>query len=97
MKHGFVYILTNFNRTTFYTGVTSNLGKRLQEHLNGTGSKFSAKYKLKNLVYYEEFDQIEDAIRREKELKQWHREWKIRLIESVNPEMCDLSAEIPWN
>jgi putative endonuclease len=91
-----VYILSNFTRTTFYVGVTSNLRARLQTHLDGVGSKFSAKYKLKDLVYYEEFDRIEEAIHREKALKKWHRDWKIRLIESVNPEMRDLSGEIRW-
>jgi putative endonuclease len=97
MKHGYVYILANFSRTTFYTGVTSNLGKRLEKHQAGAGSKFSAKYKLRDLVYFETFDRIDDAILREKQLKQWHRGWKIRLIESVNPEMRDLSGEIPWS
>jgi len=96
MKKGYVYILSNYKRTTFYIGVTSKLGHRVQQHHEGGGSKFVDKYNLKYLVYYEEFDSIEDAIRREKQLKSWHREWKIRLIKSVNPEMLDLSGEIPW-
>ncbi|MBA4312226.1 MAG: hypothetical protein C0417_06320 [Chlorobiaceae bacterium] len=97
MKKGYVYILSNYRRTTFYIGVTSNLGQRLEQHQEGGGSKFVEKYNLKYLVYYEEFDQVVDAIRREKQLKSWHRDWKIRLIKSVNPEMRDLSAEIPWH
>lgn len=97
MKKGYVYILSNYKRTTFYIGVTSNLGERLQQHNNNGGSKFVEKYNLKYLVYYEEIDRIVDAIRREKQLKSWHRDWKIRLIKSVNPEMRDLSEEIPWH
>ena len=97
MKRGYVYILSNYTRTTFYIGVTSNLGKRIQEHKDGDGSKFVQKYNLHYLVYYEEFDQVTDAIRREKELKNWHRDWKIRLIKTVNPEMKDLSSDIPWH
>ncbi|MBI4546402.1 MAG: GIY-YIG nuclease family protein [Ignavibacteriae bacterium] len=96
MKRGYVYILSNYTRTTFYIGVTSKLGPRFDEHQAGVGSKFVRKYNLKYLVYYEVFDRIEDAIRREKQLKKWHRAWKIRLIKSVNAEMRDLSEEIPW-
>ena len=96
MKRGYVYILSNYTRTTFYIGVTSNLGERVQEHISGEGSVFTRKYNLKYLVYMEEFVTIQDAIAREKQLKNWHREWKIKLIKSVNPEMRDLTNEIPW-
>ena len=96
MKKGYLYILSNYKRTTFYIGVTSSLGERLQQHSEGTGSKIVEKYNLKYLVYFEEFDLVADAIRREKQLKQWHRDWKIKLIKSVNPEMRDLSEDIPW-
>ena len=66
MKKGYVYILSNHTRTTFYIGVTSNLGQRLQQHEDGVGSKFVQKYNLKYLMYYEEFERVTDAIQREK-------------------------------
>ena len=93
---GYVYILSNYTRTTFYIGVTSNLGRRLEQHMEDPPSSFVARYNLKYLVYYEVYERIEDAIRREKQLKRWHREWKINLIKSVNPEMLDLSDQVPW-
>ncbi len=82
--------MTNKYRTTFYIGVTSNLDGRVWEHINNQGSEFVKKYKLYDLVYYEHFEQITDAINREKQLKNWHRDWKINLIKSENPEMKDL-------
>ncbi|MDD8018149.1 MAG: GIY-YIG nuclease family protein [Bacteroidota bacterium] len=90
MKKGYVYILSNFQRTTFYIGVTSNLDARIAEHRNGMASVFTKKYKLIYLVYFEEFQSIQLAISREKQLKRWHRDWKINLIKSVNLEMKDL-------
>ena len=90
MKKGYVYILSNFNRTTFYIGVTNNLESRITEHRNGTASQFTAKYKLYYLLYFEEFQSIQLAIAREKQLKRWHREWKINLIKTINPELKDL-------
>ena len=93
MKTGNIYIITNIRRTVFYTGVTSDLHKRIYEHKHGEGSVFTKKYKLKYLVYYEEPTTIEQAIQREKQIKRWHREWKINLIKSVNPEMKDLSED----
>ena len=96
MRRGYVYILTNFARTCFYIGVTSNLGERIRQHVNGEGSVFTRKYNLTDLVYVEAFDRISDAIAREKQLKNWHRDWKIRLIKSVNPEMKDLTDQLPW-
>ena len=94
MLKGYVYIFTNFNKTTHYIGVTNNLARRVNEHYGEEGSKFTKKYKCKYLVYYEEFERIDDAIKREKQLKNWHREWKLSLIKSVNPEMLDLSGEL---
>lgn len=90
MKKGFIYIISNKNRNTFYVGVTNNLKRRITEHKEGIGSKFSGKYKLTDLLYYEEIQGIRKAIDREKQLKNWHREWKINLIRSVNPDMKDL-------
>ncbi len=95
MKRGYVYIVSNYTRSTFYIGVTSNLSRRMAEHKAGTGSEFACKYNLKYLVYYEAVPSMYAAIEREKQLKQWHRDWKINLIKSVNPEMRDLTDEIP--
>ena len=93
MKKGYVYILSNYNRTTLYIGVTSNLETRIAEHRNGTASVFTAKYKLFYLLYFEEFQSIQLAIAREKQLKRWHRDWKFNLIKSVNPELKDLMEQ----
>ncbi len=86
----FVYIVSNFTRTVFYIGVTNNLERRIYEHQNGLIEGFTRKYQLKYLVYYETFSNIQDAIKREKQLKNWHRDWKINLIKSMNPEMKEL-------
>ena len=94
MKGGFVYIMSNKRRTTFYVGVTSNLKNRIADHKNGIGSEFTTKYKLVDLVFYEEFPDIYQAIDREKQLKNWKRQWKINLIQSVNLKMNDLYWEI---
>jgi len=95
-KTGYVYIMSNQYRTTFYIGVTSNLEGRVWEHVNNEGSAFVKKYKLFDLVYYEYFERITDAIAREKQLKNWHQDWKINLIKSENPEMKDLKEELGW-
>ena len=85
-----VYILSNFGRTVFYIGVTNNLWRRLLEHRNGEG-KFTSEYKCHDLMYYEDFSDIRNAIAREKQLKNWKREWKIKLIRESNPDLKDLS------
>lgn len=85
-----VYILTDKPKGTLYIGVTGGLDDRMERHIKGKGSNFTNKYKLKILVYFEEFQYIEDAIKREKQLKNWHRQWKINLIESSNPNWKDL-------
>lgn len=87
----YTYILSNYARTTFYIGVTNNLEVRLAQHRNGEGGMFTSKYKCHYLMYYEEYTNINDAIAREKNLKNWHREWKINLIRKDNPELKDLS------
>lgn len=92
-KQGFVYIIGN-NRPTIYIGVTSNLIQRIYQHKKNLVKGFSSKYKLKKLLYYETHDDIEEAIKREKQLKNWHRDWKINLIKSKNPEFIDLYKEI---
>ena len=90
MRIGFIYIVSNKKRTTLYVGVTNNLKRRIAEHKEGIGSKFSSRYKLTDLLYYEEITDIRKAILREKQLKNWHREWKLNLIKSVNPDLRDL-------
>jgi putative endonuclease len=89
MSKGYVYFRTNFQRTTLYIGFTSNLARRIWEHKQGKGSEFTSKYKLAILVYTEEFDSIVDAIDREKQLKNWHKEWKWNLVKQHNPKLED--------
>ena len=84
-KKYFVYIICSDKNGTLYTGMTSNLNRRMYEHFHGLISGFTAKYGIFKLVYYEQFDYVNDAIQREKQIKNWNRAWKIRLIESVNP------------
>ncbi|PTQ99296.1 putative endonuclease [Mucilaginibacter yixingensis] len=94
LNQGYVYIMTNAYRTTFYIGVTANLRSRVWQHTNGEGSVFVKRYRLFDLVYHEYFEKITDAINREKQLKNWHHEWKINLIKAANPEMKDLKSEL---
>jgi putative endonuclease len=91
-KMYFVYIMTNCSKT-LYTGVTNSLVRRVREHKLGIGSGFAAKYKLDRLVYFERFEDIHNAIEREKAIKGWLRIKKIALIVSVNPAWRDLSSE----
>ena len=93
-KQGYVYIMSNIYRTTLYIGVTSNIEARVWQHTNNEGSEFVKKYKLYDLVYYEHFENITDAINREKQIKNWHKDWKINLIKSENPEMKDLKEQL---
>jgi putative endonuclease len=94
-RGGAVYIMTNIKRTTLYTGVTSDLKKRIFEHKNKTyPNSFTAKYKLDILVYYEGFHRIEEAISREKQIKGGSRINKINIVNSINPEWKDLYSEV---
>ena len=93
MQNSFIYILTNKYRTTFYIGVTANLSKRLFEHHDGRASKFTKKYKTVDLIYFEEFSDIEQAIAREKQLKNWNKEWKLNLIKEMNPTLKTLEYQ----
>jgi putative endonuclease len=90
----FVYILTNSYNTVLYTGVTNDLIRRINEHKNGIGSKFTSRYRVYRLVYVESTESVEGAIGREKQIKGWSRAKKVSLIESVNPEWKDLSDEL---
>ena len=90
-KQYFVYILTNKTNKVLYIGVTNNLVRRMYEHKNKLVEGFSMKYNVDKLVYYEVTNDIRSAIEREKQLKNWHRQWKINLINSFNPDWKDLS------
>ena len=83
--------MTNYSQTSFYIGVTGNLQKRVWEHKNKVVDGFTKKYNVDRLVYYELTDSVDAALNREKQLKRWHREWKINLIKEMNPEFKDLS------
>lgn len=93
-KHPAVYILTNRRNGTLYIGVTSNLPQRLQEHKDRTVEGFTKKYGLHLLVYYEVHADMRTAVTREQQMKKWNRRWKVRLIESMNPEWRDLTEDI---
>jgi len=97
MKHYFVYILTNKSNKVLYIGVTNNLERRMYEHKNKLVKGFTEKYNLTKLVYYEVTSDIISAIKREKQLKNWHRDWKIKLINDFNPEWKDLSIDAEMN
>jgi putative endonuclease len=89
----YVYILTNLHNTVLYTGVTNNIQRRTFEHKTGRNKGFTSKYNCHKLVYFEEFEKISDAIKREKQLKKYHRAWKEELIAKMNPEWKDLSID----
>jgi putative endonuclease len=88
--HFYVYILANKIGGTLYIGVTNDLIRRVAEHRQKSMEGFTKKYEIDRLVYFEQFDDAENAIRREKRLKKWNRAWKIRLIEELNPNWDDL-------
>jgi putative endonuclease len=90
----FVYILASRFRGTIYIGVTSDLIRRIWEHRNGIRSRFPSRYAVYRLVWYEAFGDMEFAILREKQLKRWHRQWKINLIEEKNPHWDDLAVAL---
>lgn len=94
LNNYYVYILSNKNNTVLYIGVSNNLVRRMWEHKNKMFEGFTAKYNVDKLVYYEVCYDVNDAIHREKQIKNWHKEWKTNLIKSVNPEFKDLYKEI---
>ena len=93
---GYVYMLASRKGGTIYIGVTNDLGRRIPEHAAGTGSRFTGRYGLRRLVWYEEHFDIRDAIQREKSLKRWPRQWKIDLIEKHNPDWFELFRRTGW-
>jgi len=86
--------MSNKKNGTLYVGVTSDIIKRVYEHKNSLVDGFTKKYNLKSLVYYEVFDDIAEAIKREKQLKSWKRDWKLELVNKVNGSWVDLYDEI---
>jgi len=90
MKESFIYIVSNKNRTVLYVGMTADLIRRIAQHKNGTGSVFTKKYSVNELLYYEVFSSINQTIKTEKQLKNWHKDWKWNLIKEKNPELIDL-------
>ncbi len=93
-KHPAVYIIANKRNGTIYIGVTSALWNRIAAHKSKTHPGFSSKYGIALLVWYEHHHAMEQAIRREKQLKKWNRKWKLALIEKMNPQWRDLHDEI---
>ena len=89
-RQSYIYIMANRPNGTLYIGVTSDLIRRNWEHKNGLSDGFSKEHSTNQLVYYEVFDDIYNAITREKQLKKWKRQWKIELIEKINPRWEDL-------
>jgi putative endonuclease len=90
MPQGHVYILASKRNGTLYIGVTTDLSARVFAHCSGTGSAFTKKYAVTQLVWYETYDMLTDAIQRETTLKHWPRKWKLELIEKSNPNWDDL-------
>ncbi|MCB1721570.1 MAG: GIY-YIG nuclease family protein [Rhodospirillales bacterium] len=86
----YVYMLASKKYGTIYTGVTSDLVRRVWEHKQGIVEGFTKQHDVKDLVYYEQFDDPENAIRREKQIKNWKRQWKINVINEYNPHWEDL-------
>ena len=85
------YIMSNCRNTVLYVGTTNDLKRRISEHKSKLDfNSFTAKYKVNKLVYFEKFQSVKDAIAREKQLKHWNREWKVRLINEMNPTWIDL-------
>ncbi len=94
MNSYYVYMLASKRNGTLYIGVTNDLARRIEEHKQGTVEGFTKKYHVHMLVWYEETDDVTSAIAREKQMKEWQRAWKIKLIEEENPEWDDLALEL---
>jgi putative endonuclease len=90
MKAGFVYIMASGKNGTIYTGVTSELVQRVYAHREGLVAGFTKRYRCKSLVWFEAHDDLQEARRRELQIKEWKRAWKVRLIEEANIEWGDL-------
>ncbi len=95
-KHPAVYITANRYRGTIYVGVTSALWNRISEHKTKSIEGFTSEHNVQLLVWYEHHHTMEEAIRREKQMKKWKRDWKIRVIEEMNPKWEDLHEKIDY-
>ncbi len=93
MRQYYVYILTNVSNKVLYIGVTNDLNRRMFEHKSKVIEGFTKKYNLTKLVYYEVTSDVKSALNREKQLKNWHRDWKINLVTDFNPSWKDLSTD----
>ena len=93
MNSFYIYIMSNKGRNVLYIGVTNDLTRRVQEHKSGMIEGFTKRYRLCALVYYEMWNSIDDAIKREKQLKRWSHIKKVQLIETINPDWRDLAEE----
>jgi putative endonuclease len=91
---GYFYILSNSTRTLLYVGATKYISDRLEAHKNGSGAKFTKKYHVKYLMYFEAFEDSKLAFKREKQVKNWKKEWKWNLIKGTNPNLIDLRDEV---
>ena len=96
MHQYWVYVMANTTRRVIYIGITNDLYRRYTEHRNGIIKGFTYKYKCHDLLYYEEFADVDEAIAREKEIKAWRREKKDMLIAASNPSKKDLAEELEW-
>jgi putative endonuclease len=94
VKAYYVYLMANVSRVVLYTGVTNDLERRVWEHQNGECKGFTKKYRVNRLVYHETYNQVDDAIAREKEIKGWRRGKKNALVETLNSRWIDLSVEL---
>ena len=92
MKTGYVYLMSNKSLTSLYVGVTNNIQRRVWEHKQGE-SNFTSRYNLYYLMHYEAIWGMSNSIRREKQLKRWHKEWKWNLIRETNPNFMDLAED----
>ena len=92
----YVYILSDYSMTTFYTVMTNDLGRRVYEHKKKINDGFTNKYNCSILLYFEEFEDNDQAAHREQQIKRYKKDWKRNLIDSINPEWEDLSDQFPF-
>jgi len=92
MANAYFYFLSNAKRTLLYAGATTKLSERINLHEKGIGAVFTKKYNVKYLIYFEAFDEPADAFKREKQIKNWRKEWKWSLTKKINPDLLDLGT-----
>ncbi|WP_051279812.1 GIY-YIG nuclease family protein [Hellea balneolensis] len=90
------YIITNAYKGTLYTGHTDDIGTRMEQHITGAFESFSKRYKLKHLIWYQEFETRDEAFKKERQIKEWKRQWKLNLIEDMNPLWVDIHSSPMW-